>query len=251
MSAPLLARSIRTNSCHPLQLRSSKFTIRSLERNTDRAAYYQSEPDGNLADADTRLINDRKLAEDALRDRQAYSHIIHQYKGVLARYVRRLLGRQTQAVDDVLQDIFIKAYVNLNDYDRTRPFSPWIYRIAHNEAVNHLRKRNTEPQTVAGEDAQLILDRIASSDDPSANWVALRTAAEVQRALSGLDARYRDALVLRFLEDKSYDEISDILQIPPGTVATNISRGLKHLKVPLQDSWDHAAMDTGPANDRP
>jgi RNA polymerase sigma-70 factor, ECF subfamily len=204
-----------------------------------------------LAEADTRLINDRKLAEDALRDRQAYAHIVHQYKGVLARYVKRLLGRQAQAVDDVLQDIFIKAYVNLNDYDRARPFSPWIYRIAHNETISYLRKRNTEPQTVAGEDAQLILDRIAGNDDPSANWAEQRTAAEVQRALAQIDARYRDVLVLRFLEDKSYDEIADILELPPGTVATCISRGLKQLKVPLQDSWDHTAMETGPANDRP
>jgi RNA polymerase sigma-70 factor (ECF subfamily) len=191
--------------------------------------------------------SDRQLVEAALRDRKAYAMIVVQYKHDLGRYVRRLLGRQVQATEDVLQEIFIKAYINLNDYDSSRPFSPWIYRIAHNEAINHLRKRNAEPPTVAGEDAQLILDRIAGTDDPAASWMQHRTAVEVQKALEGLAPRYRDVLVLRFLEDKTYDDIADILQLPPGTVATYINRGLKQLKAPLQDSWE--SLRTGPIND--
>ncbi len=175
--------------------------------------------------------------------------IVVRYKHDLARYVRRLLGRQIQATEDVLQDIFIKAYVNLNDYDTSRPFSPWIYRIAHNEAISHLRKSNAQPPTVAGDDAQLILDRIAGNDDPSASWMQRQTTGEIQRALQALDARYRDVLVLRFLEDKSYDDIADILQLPSGTVATLINRGLKLLKLPLQDTWE--SLRTGAINDRP
>lgn len=202
-----------------------------------------------MNDAHAKALSDRQLVEASLRDRTAYAVIVVRYKHDLARYVRRLLGRQIQATEDVLQDIFIKAYVNLNDYDTSRPFSPWIYRIAHNEAISHLRKSNAQPPTVAGDDAQLILDRIAGNDDPSASWMQRQTTGEIQRALQALDARYRDVLVLRFLEDKSYDDIADILQLPSGTVATLINRGLKLLKLPLQDTWE--SLRTGAINDRP
>jgi RNA polymerase sigma-70 factor, ECF subfamily len=180
---------------------------------------------------------DRALIESVLRDPAAYGRVIARYEHVLGRYVRRLLGRHNQAAEDVLQEIFIKAYVNLNDYDRARPFGPWIYRIAHNEAVSFLRKRKSEPQTIAGEDAALILERLADPDDPAQALGRARSLGDVRKALSGLDERYRDVLVLRYLEEKSYDEIADILQMPPGTVATLINRGLKRLREPLIASW--------------
>jgi RNA polymerase sigma-70 factor, ECF subfamily len=200
-----------------------------------------------LTQPDAKAQSDRQLVEAALRDKRAYANIVTRYKYNLSRYVSRLLGRRIQAAEDVLQDIFIKAYVNLNDYDTSRPFSPWIYRIAHNEAISHLRKGNAEPPMVTGDDAQLMLDRMAGDDNPAAHWQERRTTGEIQRALGKLDSRYRDVIVLRFLEEKSYDEIADILQLPPGTVATCISRGLKQLKVPLQESWD--SLRTGAIND--
>jgi RNA polymerase sigma-70 factor (ECF subfamily) len=182
-----------------------------------------------------------------LRDQKAYAKIVQRYKYDLGRYLRRLLGREVQATEDVLQDIFVKAYMNLNDYDSARPFSPWIYRIAHNEAISYLRKRKTEPPAVAGEDAQLIISRIAGGDNPAKNWMHRTTALEIQRALAALDQRYRDVIVLRFLEEKTYDEIADILQLPPGTVATYINRGLKQLKQPLLESWE--SLRAGQIND--
>jgi len=193
-----------------------------------------------LTKSDQSLCDDRQLVEAALRDRQAYASLVRRYETVLGRYVKRLLGRHGQSAEDVLQDIFIKAYVNLNDYDRSRPFSPWIYRIAHNEAISFLRKRNAERQVIAGDDALLILDRVADGDDPDAAWQRSRTEGDVRKALSELDQRYRDVLVLRYLEEKSYDEIADILEMPPGTVATLINRGLKKLQSPLRTSWGAA-----------
>jgi RNA polymerase sigma-70 factor, ECF subfamily len=181
--------------------------------------------------------DDRQLVEAVLGDRQAYSILVRRYESVLGRYVRRILGRHGQSTEDVLQEIFIKVYVNLHDYDRSRPLGSWIYRIAHNEAVSFLRKRSTEPQTIVGEDALLILERVADGDDPSSAWQRTGTEGEVRKALSGLDQRYRDVLVLRYLEEKSYDEIADILEMPQGTVATLINRGLKKLKAPLRNSW--------------
>jgi RNA polymerase sigma-70 factor, ECF subfamily len=181
--------------------------------------------------------DDRSLVTAALQDRQAYGALIRRYEVRLARYVRRLLGRYGQMTEDVLQDGFIRGYVNLNDYDLTRPFSPWIYRIMHNEAVSFLRKQRAGIQTIAGEEAQLIIERIAADDTPEMGLQRSQSAADIRAALESLEQRYRDVLVLRYLEEMSYDEIADVLEMPPGTVATNLSRGLKQLQTPRLRSW--------------
>ena len=181
---------------------------------------------------DNETVSDRRLVEAALRDPNAYAALIARYEAILGRYVRRLLGPHLQAADDVLQEIFIKAYVNLNDFDRVRPFAPWIYRIAHNEAMSFLRKSRAGPPLVSAEDAKLILDNLADPDDPAQALWRSEAMATLNRDLAGLDRRYREVLVLRYLEEKSYDEIADILALPPGTVATYISRGLKQLRQP-------------------
>ena len=176
---------------------------------------------------------DRALVAAALADGRAYAAIVQRFEATLTRYVRRLLGRHGQSAGDVMQEVFIKAYVNLNDFDQERPFSPWIYRIAHNEAIGFLRKRKAEPQVIDGEDGQMILERISSGGDFAEAARIGDLEADARSAMAGLEPRYRDVLVLRYLEDKSYDEISDILHMPPGTVATRLQRGLKQLRAAL------------------
>lgn len=185
---------------------------------------------------DQEVLQDRALIEAALMNGNAYAAVVRRYEIVLRRYVRRILGHHSQVADDVLQEVFIKAYVNLRDYDMERPFGPWIYRIAHNEAVSFLRKRRTESARVDGETASLILERMVDGVDVSEEFEKKRDAKMIQNAMTSLDKRYSEALVLRFLEDKSYDEISEILEIPAGTVATHINRGLKQLKKCLTTS---------------
>lgn len=177
--------------------------------------------------------NDANLVAQALRDPNAYAPIVARYEAALGRYARRLLGGDAQAAEDVVQETFIKAYVNLNDYDRRRPFAPWLYRIAHNEAVSHLRRQGAGPRPIDGEDGALILARLSDGVDWSQRFAAADDARRLGLALDDLAPRYRDVLVLRYLEDKNYDEISDILQMPPGTVATLIRRGVAKLRALL------------------
>ncbi|MDH3702959.1 MAG: sigma-70 family RNA polymerase sigma factor [Alphaproteobacteria bacterium] len=175
-------------------------------------------------------LDDGALVAAALRDKQAFSMIVRRYEPPLSRYIRRLLGTSGQSVDDVLQDVFIKVYVNLNDYDRSRPFSPWIYRIARNEAMSFLRKRRTEPYLLSGEEGMLMLERVL--DEPTVLEVLERSriGTWIRKLIAGLDPSYRDVFVLRYLEEKSYEEISEILEMPMGTVATYINRGKRRLK---------------------
>jgi RNA polymerase sigma-70 factor, ECF subfamily len=174
--------------------------------------------------------SDQNIVIAALADPNAYGRLIRKHESMLRRYVRRILGTRSNATDDVLQEVFIKAYLNLNDFDQTRTFAPWIYRIAHNEAISHLRKSKSGIQTITGEDAQVFLDYVADPEDPATLFWKGRSADHIRTCLNALDAKYRDVLVLRYMEDQSYDDISDILRLPPGTVATLLKRGLKRLK---------------------
>ena len=173
---------------------------------------------------------DIELVVAAVRNASAYAPLVRRWEPPLGRYVRRILGRDGQAADDVLQEVFLKAYVNLNDFDLARPFGPWIYRIARNEAITQLRKNRSEPPQVTGEDAILLLERL--SDGVTAQEILNRERIEydVRKSINKLEARYREVLILRYLEEKGYDEIAEILALPGGTVATLISRGTRQLR---------------------
>ncbi len=174
--------------------------------------------------------SDAELVQATLADANAYGRLINRHQAPLRRYIRRLLGGLAPAADDVLQEAFIKAYLNLNDFDQTRTFAPWLYRIAHNEAVSHLRKSSAGIQLVSGEDAQFFLDQVADPEDPASLFWKNQKNNQLQKSLGALDAKYRDVLVLRYLEGQSYDDISEILRLPPGTVATLLKRGLTRLR---------------------
>lgn len=183
---------------------------------------------------DQRSGTDCELVAAALSDARAYAVLVRRWEPPLARYVCRILGSDRQAAEDVLQEAFLKAYVNLNDFDRSRPFGPWIYRIARNEAISLLRKRRVEPPLVTGDDAVLLLERL--SDGVTAHEILDRARIEqqVRAAIRAMNPRYREPLMLRYLEEKGYDEIADILELPRGTVATLINRGTKQLRTALQ-----------------
>ena len=162
------------------------------------------------------------------------------YEDKLSRYIRRLGIRNEDDQADVLQNIFIKVYKNLYGFDTALSFSSWIYRIAHNEAISFYRKKRVRPEGHLVDAQDEILGLLASTEE-NAEKVFDRTinAEEVDRAFAHIDQKYRDALILRFFEHKEYEEISDILKIPPGTVGTLIHRGKKELKEALRQSHLH------------
>lgn len=163
-------------------------------------------------------------------DHERFGVLIDRYEPKLRRYITRLGVRNADEQDDVLQDIFIKAYRKLYTFDTDLSFSSWIYRIAHNEAVSWFRKRNVRPEGHMITDSDDVLVLVRSDDaSPEVSFDQSLNAAEVQRALAALPEKYRIALMLRYFEHKEYDEISDILQIPVGSVGTLIHRGKKQL----------------------
>lgn len=180
------------------------------------------------------IKTDQELVKAALKDKHAFSEIVHRYESAIFRYVKRLGCRDKSDADDVLQEIFIKVFINLNDYDPNLKFSSWLYRIAHNETISFFRKKKARPNVLDVNDAEGFFENLVDETD----FVELAhqnyDAQIVRDAFSVINKKYKEILMLRFLEEKSYTEISDILRIPEGTVATLISRGKKELKSILE-----------------
>ncbi len=180
-------------------------------------------------------LSDQDVVRQTIHDRHMFRILVQRYQDALLRYIRRIGCVDPEAAKDILQESFIKAYSNLNDYDSAFSFSTWIYRIAHNETMSHFRRQKNRPQ-VFTDDSSLYLFETIPDDLDIAGEIDMKMRGQaVSMALSKLKPPYREVLVLRFFEEKSYDEIGNILQIPHGTVATYISRGKKELQALLKE----------------
>ncbi len=163
-----------------------------------------------------------------LRDLNAYKYIIDRYEKRLLRYIQRILFISKEDAEDILQEVFIKAYKNINGYDSRYSFSSWIYRIAHNEAVSFLRKRKSSVQGYQDMD---VFDNLPSDESIEDNFISELRNKEVKNILKMLEPKYREVLILRYFEDMEYNEISDILHTSVGNVSSLINRGKKRFKV--------------------
>lgn len=179
---------------------------------------------------DFKKLSDEDLVLETLNNQEVYAFLVERYEEKLLRYILRISTSTKEDAEDVLQDVFLSAYKNLNDFDRDLKFSSWIYRIAHNKVISHFRRVTARPKTTTYEGDSQLLNILSSDEDIAKNLERKYTAEEVRRILEEMDDRYKEVLVLKFLEEKDYKEISDILEKPMGTVATLISRAKRQFK---------------------
>ena len=175
-------------------------------------------------------VSDQELVVRALADRHAFAALVERYQAPLVRYMSRLGCSNPSDIDDLLQDVFIKCYINMNEYNPDFKFSSWLYRIAHNETINFFRKKNIRPAPVISEEDLVLFENLTDESDLFETIASAAEASELRSALLSVQVKYREVLILRFFEEKSYTEISDILHMPEGTVATFIQRGKRQLK---------------------
>lgn len=183
-------------------------------------------------------LTDGELVALTLRERNAFSLLVERYEDRLSRYVRRLGVKTNEDIEDILQEIFIKVYKNLNGFDTSLTFSSWIYRIAHNEAISFYRKRSVRPEghLIPTGDEVLLWQPATDTILPDALFDQDVEAGILNQALDKLASKYKNPLILRYFEYKEYDEISDILKIPTSSVGTLIHRGKKILHTELSKS---------------
>lgn len=177
---------------------------------------------------------DEELLSLSSENHEYFYELMKRYEPKLLRYIRKMLPNNTDDAEDVLQEIFLKVYRNQKGFNPKLKFSSWVYRITHNEVVNLYRKRNPEKGILRIDDTEsdnrALFHMLADTLDIQGDYLSGERRKKVLAALSRMPAKYRDVLVLRYFEEKSYTEISDILRKPQGTVATTINRAKDMLK---------------------
>jgi len=169
--------------------------------------------------------SDRSLIEKAIAgDERSFAKILEEHYRLIYSVVHGIVGPGGDT-EDVVQDVFVKIFRALPDFRGEARLSTWIYRVARNEALNALEKRR--PVLVPLDDCEELAD---SDEDPAAGHRRSVTRERLERLMGRLDEPQRVALDLRYMGEKSYEEIADIMGIPLGTVKTYIYRGKLSLK---------------------
>jgi len=184
-------------------------------------------------------LTDEQLVVQIRRgERQAFVELVNRYKGRIYSLAYRMLGDHGFA-EDIAQDTFLRVYESMDRFRVSRKFSAWIYRIATNLCIDHLRKEGrirtqSADQPVPGtEDFYPQLP----SEGPEPELVAIRHRLQerLQQLIAELPPKYRAVLVLRYTEDLAYQEIADILGSPLGTVKTRLFRAREALRRRLEE----------------
>jgi RNA polymerase sigma-70 factor (ECF subfamily) len=173
------------------------------------------------------VATDADLVARALAGRQdAYRELVERHNGAVFNLISRMVRNQGVA-EELAQDAFVKAFAALKSFDPTFKFSSWILRIAHNTAIDHLRKLKLpvvsfDLETSGRDLRDLLVDQSEATPYEHAEGVDL--ARDLERALCQLRPEYRRLIVLRYQQDQAYEEIAETLQLPLGTVKSHLHR---------------------------
>ncbi|TWD89760.1 RNA polymerase sigma (SigW) subunit [Neobacillus bataviensis] len=170
-------------------------------------------------------------------DQNAFGEIVEIYKNSVFQLCYRMLGNRHEA-EDIAQEAFIRAYVNIQSFKQDKKFSTWLFRIATNLCIDRIRKKKPDyylDAEVAGTEGLTMYSQISSDSPlPESEVESLELQETVQKEILKLPEKYRSAIVLKYMEDMSLNEISEILNLPLGTVKTRIHRGREALRQQLR-----------------
>ncbi len=190
--------------------------------------------------------SDQELVRLCLRsDEQAARELVERFQRPVFSLVYRMV-RDRELAEDLTQEVFVRTFNNLRRYDRSYKFSSWLFKIAYNLTVDHLRKKRVKtismhgsPDAVTPERQEATSLTLESTEEsPGALVEARELAGYLEDAIAKLRPEYRTAILLRHVEGRAYEEISDIMGVPLGTVKTYIFRARRELRDLLQDLRD-------------
>ena len=181
-------------------------------------------------------LNDEDVMNFVFRDKELFGVLIRRYEARLIKYVGRITGGNRESVEDIVQNIFIKAYVHLNSFKKGEQFGSWLYGIAHNECIDNWRKYRKHNVTISLEANEELLVVLASDEDIEQAMMDKHTKESVKNSLEKLPLKFREVLVLKYLEDKNYEEIGYILKKPSSTVGTLLRRAKVRFKNILNEN---------------
>lgn len=179
-----------------------------------------------------RKLTDGELIVDAVNGRaDGFEELVRRYQRPITGYVFRMLGNYESSLD-VTQEVFIKVYNSLRKYSPEYKFSTWLYRIAHNAAIDHMRRNPISAQSIEAENAdgtyQIQLE--SSQPSPEQDQERREWRTEIDAVVKCLPPAYRDLILLRHSRDLSYDEIAEITGLPLGTVKNRLFRAREMMR---------------------
>lgn len=173
-------------------------------------------------------ISDEQIAAQVQGgDLNAFGELMSRYEPKLLRYSKRFSLEVDEAAD-VIQTVFIKTYKNIKSFQTSRKFSSWIYRIAHNEIINHVKKKGYNDVSLFDGDA--IWPHPVAKQEANDSIEQHDMKKMVERGLDTLSVKYREPISLYYLEEMSYKEIADVMRLPISTIGVRIKRGKDALK---------------------
>ena len=183
-----------------------------------------------VAVANWNALADGELVQSALAGRESgFEELVRRYQRPIAAYVYRMVGDYDAALD-LTQEVFIRVYASLSRYRSDFKFSTWIYKIAHNAAIDHLR-RHANRHAVSnseGERADLAVESRRLT--PEQESERSERCSEIEIVVQLLPAAYRELIVLRHSQDLSYDEIAEVTGLPLGTVKNRLFRAREAMR---------------------
>jgi RNA polymerase sigma-70 factor (ECF subfamily) len=192
------------------------------------------------------MLTDQEVVRHAVIGREAaYRELIRRYQRPVFSLVFRMV-RDRELAEDLAQETFVKVLNAIDSYRPEYKFSSWIFKIANNAAIDHLRRRNLDTLSIDGsphaETAEAIEAttlQLGDGQESPLDEVASRELGEqIERAINALRPEYRSCILLRHIDGRPYEEIAEILDLPLGTVKTYIHRARNELRILLADTRD-------------
>ena len=186
-----------------------------------------------IAVANWNALADSDLVQSALAGRESgFEELVRRYQRPIAAYVYRMVGDYDAALD-LTQEVFIKVYASLARYRSEFKFSTWIYKIAHNAAIDHLRRHATR-EPVANSESDRAEGTIESRRlSPEQESERSERCSEIETVVQLLAAPYRELILLRHSQDLSYEEIAEVTGLPLGTVKNRLFRAREAMREQL------------------
>ncbi|MDQ2746222.1 MAG: sigma-70 family RNA polymerase sigma factor [Acidobacteriota bacterium] len=179
-----------------------------------------------------KTLTDGELITNALGGREDnFEELVRRYQRPITGYVYRMLNNYDASLD-VTQEVFIKVYNSLNRYSSEYKFSTWLYRIAHNAAIDWMRRNSVVQQSIEAENADGTYQIQIESPQPNPEQMRERSEwrTEIETVVKCLPPVYRELILLRHTQDLSYDEIAEVTNLPLGTVKNRLFRAREMMR---------------------
>ncbi len=205
----------------------------SLENSKENVSLRENASPSSMEDDDF-VLNAMK------GDQKAYKMLMDKYQKPLYFHVLKMV-KDTEQVEDLVQEAFMKAFNNIQSYNTNYAFSTWLYRITTNHTIDYLRKRKLKTTSIHNpirtKDGEIEIE-ISSDNETDRLIIRKERKAIIHEAIRNLPEKYRQVIEMRHLDEMSYDEIAEELDLPLGTVKAHIFRAREMLYKALKDKQD-------------